>query len=643
MLFLLHASSYLVLVDDAFISFRYAENWVRGLGLVFNEGERVEGYTNFLWVMLLALFHRLGVPTPLASQILGVTMAVLVVPVTYVAGRRACGLGSWASLVPTLAVAGSAAVARWAGGGLETPCYMTLFTLATALMITDLRHPPKFPASGILFGLAYLCRPEGAGMFAVACATALVVRAGSLRTILLMVVGFAAVFVPHMAFRLAYYGYPFPNTFYAKTSGGIFTLKAGLEYSASLLWHHGIWAVPFFFGAPLLAERRQRRLLFIPQAVLLFATAYVISVGGDFFKYFRFYVPYLPWFALLAAVGAWRVGTLLGKKEANLQRLAPALLLLLLLSVLIPAKFWTDKTFQKEKSLAEIDFTNAMRKKYGLFLRRQTPPDTLVAISALGVISYYSGLPTIDMLGLADEHIAHRDMQHDDGTVARGHFKYDSEYVLSRKPHLVVLDFDIYREDVPVQEVDLHTEEVYRRVLSLPTWWRSAGDLLGRREFRMHYVPRLVSLGEGFSVIYFERDESLPALAEAVSQERPDSGRFFQLAMRYRKQGLHEDAIHWLRLAARLDPRSVQLRRNIGFFLVESGKYEEASREFQNMRAYFPQDTGVLYGLALSLHRGGRYRQSIPLWREYLEKALVDDPYRLRALGFLAEAVAAAE
>src|SRR5262245_37848737 len=46
--------------DDAFISFRYAQNWLDGLGLVFNAGERVEGYTNFLWTVWSALGLALG-------------------------------------------------------------------------------------------------------------------------------------------------------------------------------------------------------------------------------------------------------------------------------------------------------------------------------------------------------------------------------------------------------------------------------------------------------------------------------------------------------------------------------------------------------------------------------------------------------
>src|SRR6185295_18291193 len=47
-------------VDDAYISFRYARNFSRGLGLVYNPGERIEGYTNFLWTVMLGIGIKVG-------------------------------------------------------------------------------------------------------------------------------------------------------------------------------------------------------------------------------------------------------------------------------------------------------------------------------------------------------------------------------------------------------------------------------------------------------------------------------------------------------------------------------------------------------------------------------------------------------
>ena len=57
--------------DDAFISYRYVKNFTSGNGLVFNSGERVEGYTNFLWIIVLSIFSELGLNIIVISKILG--------------------------------------------------------------------------------------------------------------------------------------------------------------------------------------------------------------------------------------------------------------------------------------------------------------------------------------------------------------------------------------------------------------------------------------------------------------------------------------------------------------------------------------------------------------------------------------------
>src|SRR5690348_12188698 len=59
-LLLVHVNVYRFLTDDSYISFRYARNFAHGYGLVFNPGyEHVEGYSNFLWVVLLAALDRI--------------------------------------------------------------------------------------------------------------------------------------------------------------------------------------------------------------------------------------------------------------------------------------------------------------------------------------------------------------------------------------------------------------------------------------------------------------------------------------------------------------------------------------------------------------------------------------------------------
>src|SRR3989339_1269853 len=76
--------------DDAYTSLRYVKNFLEGKGLVFNEGERVEGYTNFLWIMILCgigfLNHNLNLALTLENtvQYLSIISSIVVLILTYI-------------------------------------------------------------------------------------------------------------------------------------------------------------------------------------------------------------------------------------------------------------------------------------------------------------------------------------------------------------------------------------------------------------------------------------------------------------------------------------------------------------------------------------------------------------------------------
>ena len=149
------------LCDDAFISFRYARNLLEGHGLVFNPGEYVEGYTNFLWVLeLAALWGLLGVPPEQAAPWLSVACTV---------GTLAA-LGLWCARLPMLRrrrlaawmafglLCSSATFAVWtSGGGLETRQF-TLFTTAAVLCLSLWRSERWGLCGGGLRTGAVLCR-----------------------------------------------------------------------------------------------------------------------------------------------------------------------------------------------------------------------------------------------------------------------------------------------------------------------------------------------------------------------------------------------------------------------------------------------------------------------------------------------------
>ena len=200
--------------DDAFISYRYAQHFADGLGLVYNVGERVEGYSNFLWVVLLAVGMRFGFEPILFSQYLGV--------VFYVA---TLGLLWWTAVrshsVPLAAIglALHGHVALFATCGLETSMF-TFFVTAGLVVLVLGSLPRHFAVAGLALILATMTRPDGAVFYACAGGIVLVLarRLQRWRLLLSFAAPFLLVYLPYFVWKWSYYGYPLPNTFYAKSA-----------------------------------------------------------------------------------------------------------------------------------------------------------------------------------------------------------------------------------------------------------------------------------------------------------------------------------------------------------------------------------------------------------------------------------------
>ena len=122
--------------DDAFISFRYAENLATGSGPVFNPGERVEGYTSFLWVLVLAGSRALGLDTAAAARTLGSVFAALTV-LLVLNGHRLCPRIDEKICLAAAVMLGSCGVfTPWAMSGMEVTLFTFLLLLATLLCLS---------------------------------------------------------------------------------------------------------------------------------------------------------------------------------------------------------------------------------------------------------------------------------------------------------------------------------------------------------------------------------------------------------------------------------------------------------------------------------------------------------------------------
>ncbi len=417
--------------DDAFISFRYAANLVEGHGLVYNPGERVEGFTNLLWTLLLALPLALHVDPVAASTAMGMAgMAVAVGLAGLLGGRLAHAGPRPGALGPAAALAGLLLAADPQGvleavEGLETSLHMAIVAAAALRLAHELRAESPGRAahlgSGLLLALLCTSRPE-APLIALGLHLGLILGARDRRAALARAVVAAvpalAVVLGLTLFRLGYYGEPLPNTFYAKTTQSGAALR-GLRY----LWLH-LLDHPVQWGAALLGAALLRRVALARALVgaALVHLAYVVWVGGDFKPTGRFVMPVLP---LLAALGA--AGLLASPRLARPRVLG-------MLVVLLGVR--GAQVFAVCQEWADIRHANMeARRTLGLFLRGAVPPDTLMAIHSAGAVPYYAGLPTIDMWGLTDHHIARAPVP-DFGAGMAGHERADPAYVFSREPAL---------------------------------------------------------------------------------------------------------------------------------------------------------------------------------------------------------------
>lgn len=430
--------------DDAYISYRYARNLADGAGLVWNRGQWVEGYTDFLWILSLAGLHRAGTSIVLSGRWLGFGLAVVVAAGTWLlAARLIDGLpGRAAGLAAALLLAASGTWAAWSTAGLETSMFAAVALAAVLLHVREQRAP-GVPASGAVWAFAVLTRPDALLFVAVSGLFKLGESAVRLRggvtarallreavRVLLWIAAFAAIFVPYFVWRYQTYGWLFPNTYYAKVGAGIDQYERGLAYLSAFNEQYAAWLLLLAPLALALTSVRRGPAFYVLALVLAWL-GYVVYVGGDSLARLRFFAPVLPlYYALIAASGAAVIAALARDRRRWPVEAATVIAVAGLLAFTLRASGDDFGLPQERQAVAE-------RVQMGRWLRDNVPATTLIAVIPAGAIPYESDLQTIDMLGLNDEQIAHRDLAL--GKFPAGHEKYDSQYVLDRRPDIIIL------------------------------------------------------------------------------------------------------------------------------------------------------------------------------------------------------------
>lgn len=436
------------IADDAFISFRYAKNFARGWGLVYNEGEWVEGYTNFLWTFTLGVLAKLGFDIPLTALALNLLAFVGTLVGVALVVRRLVPRPPWIPFA-ALALAGAKPMYTFASSGLET-IVLALCSVWAFRWTLGQRRTLGAVAASLTLTASILCRPDQLLVWG-SLGLALVgedLRVGRGRWWQRLDWGryaayglpWVGVMVPYFLLRWRAYGALFPNTFYTKSGSGAYWSQ-GFVYLSHFLVTTGAWLwLPLFFwwalrrpapaptADPADAPGREaadglRLRLFALGAVLTLGL-YVVRVGGDFMEH-RFFVPLLPliamvvevgvrrWLATEAATDAEAAGGWRGWAWAGAVWVAASLAFAWTpVRVIRPFEIrWhlaAEETFYQVGSLFPLRIENghfdAGKWLHEIFVDRGLRPR--MAGGAIGMVGYYGDLPLFDVMGLTSKSIA---------------------------------------------------------------------------------------------------------------------------------------------------------------------------------------------------------------------------------------------
>jgi arabinofuranosyltransferase len=411
--------------DDAYISYRYVANYLHGHGLVYNVGERVEGFTNFGWVVYLLLWGSWGLNFLLVSKLTGYVLGGALVVISYLIAKEVLGeKGGWYAVLVGYLVGINQSVAYWSPAGLETAA----FSVAVGLSMYWWVRRSWLLIAGMVLSVWF--RPEGAVVCGVLLIAEGIVEKRIPKFTLYSLMAAFVLSLPMLGFKLGYYGGILPNPFYAKTSFHLDQVVNGWEYTWQFLQHYGFYGlgliVPLAFYGKLTASQQKVWWL------VLGYMAYITLIGGDVLKVHRFYIPVVGASALLAVLSVW-VALRRSSSVVQYASLVLAGLGLVTLTWVLPAK--VVETFNKN----EKGLIYNQRFLAGA-LKTADSSKFVVATTTIGVFGYeLLDHTVIDMLGLTDTTIARHPeaLTHDMQTTWKER-RYNSAYLLSRAPDYIV-------------------------------------------------------------------------------------------------------------------------------------------------------------------------------------------------------------
>ena len=434
---------YFGLFDDSMISMRYAWNFAHGLGLVWNAGQRVEGYSNLLMTLVMSLASvflekKFAV---LAVQIFGLFTVLITAYITKKVADEINEGKPHRELIGFLAatcVLLYYPLSYWTLMGMETGLLTLLLMACTLFAIRWLKtnKTSNLVLAAIMSGLAFLTRNDSILLSALVFAyIGLEAHINERDKQTFQKIFYAACLVAifviaQTVFRYLYYGELLPNTYVLKLSGIPLSIRlvGGYQFLQPFFQQSALLLVFALVGL-LLDMRRVNALLL---SFIVVAVFYQIYVGGDPWQLWRMLVPAMPALFILVIMAGYGM-FLRSPRLASHQYIITTLVLLF---TLVPLAL-TDVPFLSDMSVrgpTSAAIANHINTNTALVINTLTSPEASIGVIWAGTLPYYTDRAGVDFLGKSDPFIAR--LKPDlSGAVSwagersvPGHNKYDLEY-----------------------------------------------------------------------------------------------------------------------------------------------------------------------------------------------------------------------
>lgn len=266
------------LSDDAFITFRTIDNFWNGYGLVWNVNERVQTYTHPLWMLLLSAVGWFTHELVFTSQILSIVISLIAILILV----KVLAVSRQTAFFCTLALLLSNSYVDYSTSGLENPLSHLILIIFFAIYFI---HPPSVPKVFVLSLLASLLALNRYDLILIVLPALLfeVYRALSLKTVAALLAG-QFLLIAWLAFSIVYYGFPFPNTAYAKLNTGILAwdlILQGFQYFRYSANFDPLALAIIGSGLLLSVLDKGKQQIWVGLGIILYLL-YILKIGGDF-------------------------------------------------------------------------------------------------------------------------------------------------------------------------------------------------------------------------------------------------------------------------------------------------------------------------------------------------------------------------